>query len=56
MVNQRDIEANPKKVKTLIEMRSPQKLKEMQSLAGHVAALSASSQSQRTIVFSYLKF
>lgn len=40
MVNQRGIEANPDKIKALVEMRSPQKPKEVQSLTGRVAALS----------------
>ncbi|XP_022858151.1 uncharacterized protein LOC111379057 [Olea europaea var. sylvestris] len=40
MVNQRGIEANPKKIEALHKMRSPQKPKEVQSLIGQVAALS----------------
>jgi ribonuclease HI len=40
IVNRRGIEANPEKVKALIEMRSPKKPKEVQSLTGRVAALS----------------
>ncbi|XP_022859441.1 uncharacterized protein LOC111380181 [Olea europaea var. sylvestris] len=40
MVNQREIEANPEKIKALFEMRSPRKPKEVQSLTGRVAALS----------------
>ena len=34
MVNQRGIEANPKKIKALLEMSSPKKPKEVMSLAG----------------------
>ena len=40
MVNHRGIEVNPKKIQALIDMRSPRKTKEMQSLTGRVAALS----------------
>ncbi|XP_060972515.1 uncharacterized protein LOC133038397 [Cannabis sativa] len=39
MVNQRGIEANPAKINALVEMRSPTKPKEVQSLTGKVAAL-----------------
>ena len=40
MVNQRGIEANPKKIKALLEMSSPKKPKEVLSLASRVAAVS----------------
>ena len=40
MVNHRGIEANPKKIQALIDMQSPTKTKEVQSLTGKVAALS----------------
>ena len=40
MVNQREIEANPEKIKVLLEMSSPKKPKEVMSLADRVAALS----------------
>ena len=40
MVNQRGIEANPKKINALLEMSSPRKPKEVMSLAGRVASLS----------------
>ncbi|KAJ4715162.1 Retrovirus-related Pol polyprotein from transposon opus [Melia azedarach] len=40
MVHQRGIEANPEKIKAIVEMRSPRTTKEIQSLAGRVAALS----------------
>ena len=40
MVNHRGIEANPEKIQALIDMRSPSKTKEVQSLTGRVAALS----------------
>ena len=39
MVNHRGIEANPEKIQALIDMRSPSKMKEVQSLTGRVAAL-----------------
>ena len=35
----RGIEVNPKKIQAIIVMRSPQMTKEVQSLAGRVAAL-----------------
>ena len=40
MVNHRGIEANPEKIQALIDMLSPTKMKEVQSLTGRVAALS----------------
>ena len=40
MVNQRRIEANPKKINVLLEMSSPQKPKMVMSLSGRVVALS----------------
>ena len=40
MINQCVIEANPEKIKALLEMSSPRKPKEVISLAGRVAALS----------------
>ena len=39
MVSQQDIEANPDKVKAIIEVKSPKIVKEVQSLTGKVAAL-----------------
>ncbi|KAL2532476.1 Retrovirus-related Pol polyprotein from transposon [Abeliophyllum distichum] len=39
MVNQRGIEANPEKIRALIEMRSPSSPKEVQSLTGRLVAL-----------------
>lgn len=39
MVNQIGIEANLEKINALVKMRSPQKLKEVQSLIGRIAAL-----------------
>ena len=39
MVSQRGIEANPEKVKAILEMSSPKTIKEVQSLTGRVAAL-----------------
>ena len=39
MVNQRGIEANPEKIQALLDMHSPSKTKEVQSLTGRVAAL-----------------
>ena len=40
MVNQKGIEANPKKIKVLLEMSSPKKVHEVMSLADRVATLS----------------
>ena len=39
MVSQRGIEANPEKVKAILEMSSPKTMKEVKSLTGRVAAL-----------------
>ena len=39
MVSQQGIEANPNKVKAIIEVKSPKIVKEVQSLTGKVAAL-----------------
>ena len=39
MVSLHGIEANPEKIKAILEMRSPQKVKEVQSLTGRIAAL-----------------
>ncbi|KAL5540825.1 hypothetical protein UlMin_043795 [Ulmus minor] len=39
MVNHRGIEANPAKIQALLDMESPHKVKEVQSLTGRVAAL-----------------
>ena len=39
MVSQRGIEANPEKVQVIINMASPQTVKEVQKLAGRIAAL-----------------
>ena len=39
MVSQQGIEANPDKVKAIIEVKSPKIVKEVQSLIGKVAAL-----------------
>lgn len=39
IVNQRKIEANPEKIKALIEMGSPLKLKKLQILNGRMIAL-----------------
>ncbi|KAM6555169.1 hypothetical protein CsatB_015931 [Cannabis sativa] len=40
IVNSRGIEANPEKIKALIDMKSPTKVKDVQSLTGRIAALS----------------
>ena len=40
MVNQRGIEANIEKIRVLLDMSSPWKLKEIMSLAGKVVVLS----------------
>nr|XP_017221509.1 PREDICTED: uncharacterized protein LOC108198257 [Daucus carota subsp. sativus] len=39
MVNHRGIEANPAKIKALLEMKSPTNIKQVQSLIGRIAAL-----------------
>lgn len=39
MVNERGNEANPKKIKAIMEMQAPQIAKEMLKLAGKLAAL-----------------
>ncbi|XP_074324060.1 uncharacterized protein LOC141660982 [Apium graveolens] len=39
IVNHRGIEANPTKIQALLEMRSPRRVKDVQSLTGRVAAL-----------------
>ena len=39
MVSRHGIEANPEKIKAILEMRSPQKVKEVQSLTGRFAAV-----------------
>ena len=39
IVSQRGIEANPEKVRAILEMSSPRTIKEVQSLIGRVAAL-----------------
>ena len=39
MVSQRGIEANPKKVRAILDMVSPKTVKEVQRLTGRVAAL-----------------
>ena len=39
IVNHRGIEANPAKIKALLEMKSPRNVKEVQCLTGRIAAL-----------------
>ena len=39
MVSQRGIEANPDKIKAIMEIKSPKMVKEVQSLIGKVNAL-----------------
>lgn len=39
MVSQRGIEANPNKIRAIIEMSPPTNVKEVQRLSGHIAAL-----------------
>ena len=39
MVSQRGIEANPEKVRAIINMTSPRTVKEVQKLTGRIAAL-----------------
>nr|KYP71479.1 Retrovirus-related Pol polyprotein from transposon 17.6 [Cajanus cajan] len=40
MITSRGIEANPKKCKAIIQMQSPQTMKEVQCLAGRLVSLS----------------
>ena len=40
LVSQRGIEANPEKIRAILEMKSPRTVKEVQRLTGRVAALS----------------
>ena len=39
MVSHRGIEANPDKIQAILDMKPPQNVKEVQSLAGRVATL-----------------
>ena len=39
MVSQRGTEANPEKVRVILEMTSPKTVKEVQKLTGRIAAL-----------------
>ena len=39
IVSRRGIEANPEKIKALLDMKSPRRVKEVQSLTGRIAAL-----------------
>ena len=39
MVNHRGIEANPLKIKALLDMKSPQNVRQVQSLTGRIAAI-----------------
>ena len=39
MVSHKGIEANPEKIKAILDMKPPQNIKEVQSLTGRVAAL-----------------
>ena len=39
MVSHRGIEANPEKIKAILDIKHPQNIKEVQSLTGQVAAL-----------------
>ena len=53
VVNERGIEANPKKIRALVDMRSPTRGKEVQSLNGQIVALSrfVSKASDKSILF-----
>ncbi|XP_052189983.1 uncharacterized protein LOC127799804 [Diospyros lotus] len=53
MVNERGIEANPEKIRALLDMQSPTKTKKVQSLNGQVATLSSfvSKSSDKSIPF-----
>ena len=39
MVHNHGIEANPKKIRALLDMKSPVKIRDVQSLTGRIAAL-----------------
>ena len=54
MVNHRGIEANPEKIQALIDMRSPSKMKEVQSLTGRVTAFNKFSLRATTNAFPSL--
>ena len=43
MVSHRGIEANPEKIKAILDMKPPQNIKEVQSLTGRVVALDRKS-------------
>ena len=57
MVTQKGIEANPGKIQALIDMKSPTKPKEVQSLAGRVTALNRfiSKATNRQVPSFFLK-
>ena len=39
LVSQREVESNPNKIRVIIDMKSPRKVKEIQSFTGRVTAL-----------------
>ena len=47
MVSQRGIEANPDKIRAIIEMTPPRNVKEVQSLNGKVAALTTTGETAK---------
>ena len=54
MVSYRGIEANPEKIKAILDMKSPQSIKEVQSLIGRVTALNRfiSKATEKCLPFS----
>ena len=58
MVSYRGIEANPKKIKAMLDMKPPQSIKEVQSLTGRVVALNrfVSKATDKCLpIFKFLK-
>ncbi|KAK1388756.1 hypothetical protein POM88_016934 [Heracleum sosnowskyi] len=57
IVNHRGIEANPEKIKALLEMKSPTSVKQVQSLCGRIAALNhfVSKSSDRCEFFKAIR-
>ena len=53
MVSQRGIEANPEKVRTILEISSPKTIKEVQSLTGRMAGLNrfVSKETDKCLAF-----
>ena len=56
MVSQRGIEANPDKIRAILDMEPPKNIKEVQSLTGRVAALNRLSLKLQINAYPSLKF